>query len=169
MAIYLGLFFGVKAWNYGGHRRTEYRVLVQEATALNTRLAVYDDKVAVCRKLMEEFRLDPARLSRTTLVAQASAAIQKAAMSGGVMLGPVRENPSRSGGKELTGIQMEAMGPPTQMMGFLQALGTLGFPLILDSVQLTPGPMGMAPMKANVSLMILDFDQWKAGEGRPDA
>lgn len=169
VAVYLILFFGLQAWNYAERQRREYQALLAEAAIWNDRLRVYDDKVESAKKLMEQFQLDPAQLSRTTLVAQASAAIQRTAMQRGVMLGPVRETPSRAAAKELSGIQLEATGPPPALLGFLQNLGTLGFPLVLDSVQLTPGPMGPAPVKASLTLLILDFEQWKPAEGRPDA
>ena len=170
LAVYLVLFFGLQAWNYGQRRRAGYERLVREAAALNDKLTVYDDKVAVSKKLMEQFRMDPAKLSRTTLVAQASAAIQQAAMQGGVMIGPVRETPSHSGtGKELSTIQLEANGPAPGILKFLQNLGTLGFPLLTDSIQMTLPPMGMGPVKVNLTIVILDFEQWKPGEGRPDA
>lgn len=169
MAAYLVLFFGLQSWRYAERRRTDYRRLVAEASVLSERLAVYDDKVVMTRKLMEQFRLDPRQISRTSLVAQASAAIQQSAMQGGVMLGPVRETPSRGSGREIATMQLEAQGPPPQVLKFLQGLGGLGFPVILDSIQLTPPPMGNGPVKANLTLVILDFDKWQVGEGRPDA
>jgi len=169
LAVYLVVFFGLKIWNAAEKRRTDYRTLLTEAAAWENKLALYDDKVAVSRKLMEQFKFDPAKVARTTLVAQASAALQQAAMRGGIMLGPVRETASRSGGRELTGIQLEATGQVPMLLSFLQSLGTLGFPLVLDSVQLTPGPMGPMPMKANLTLLVLDFDAWKTSEGKPDA
>ncbi len=169
VAVYLVLFFGLQAWKYAERQRRDYQALLAEAAVWSDRLQVYDDKVESAKQLMEQFRFDPAQLSRTTLVAEASAAIQRTAMQGGVMLGPVRETASRTPGKELSGIQLEATGPPPALLAFLQNLGTLGFPLVLESVQLTPGPMGPAPVKASLTLLILDFEQWKPGEGRPNA
>jgi hypothetical protein len=167
LSIYLVLFFGLKVWNFADRKRSQYRAALAEATALNERLRVYDDKVAVSKALMEQFQMDPAKLSRTTLVAQASAAIQQSAMQGGVQLGPVRESASRGGAaRELTSIQIEATGPPPQILAFLASLGGLGIPLVIDSIQMTPGPMGPAPV-VSLTLLILDFDQWKATSGGP--
>lgn len=168
-AIYLVLFFGFQAWKFAEKRRTDYRLLLQEATAWNDKLAVYDEKVRMTRDLMEKFRMDPGKLSRTTLVAQASAAIQQAAMQGGVQLGPVRETPSRGSGRELTGIQLEGMGPAASVLRFLETIGSLGYPLITETLQLSPAPMGPAQVKVSLTLMILDYERWKAGERRPDA
>ncbi len=168
-AIYLVLFFGLQVWTFAERRRADYRRLLGEASVWNDKLAVYDEKVRMTQDLMERFRMDPGKLSRTSLVAQASAAIQQAAMQGGVQLGPVRETPSRAAGKELTGIQMEGMGPAASVLGFLETLGTLGFPLVTETVQLSPAPMGPAQVKVSLTLMLLDFEQWNAAERRPDA
>jgi hypothetical protein len=85
------------------------------------------------------------------------------------MVGPVRELPSRGNGRELATMQIEAQGPPPSLLKFLQGLGSLGFPLVVDTLQITAPPMGNGPVKANLTLMILDFEKWQMGEGRPDA
>ncbi|MGE3309349.1 MAG: hypothetical protein AB7O66_05205 [Limisphaerales bacterium] len=169
IALYLVLFFGIKAWRFAEGRRSGYRRLVVEAAAWDSKLAVYDEKVKLAGDLMERFRMDPGRLSRTSLVAQASAAIQQAALQGGVQLGPVRETPSRAASRELTGIQLEGMGPVPSVLTFMEALGTLGFPVVTDSIQMSPAPGGPAQVKVSVSLLLLDFEQWKPAERRPDA
>ena len=169
VAIYLMLFLGLQAWKHGERRRAEYQALVREAVVLNDKLGVYDEKVVAARRLMEEFRLDPARLSRPTLVAQATAAIQQAALQRGIQLGPVRETPSHASGTELSAIQLEGTGPVPAVLRFLESLRTLGYPLITDSLQLTPAAAGPGPVKVNVTLVIPDFEQWKTSDGRPDA
>jgi len=169
IAIYLVVFFGLKAWTFASRQRAEYRRLQTEAASWNDKLTVYEEKARMARELMERFRFDPAQLARTSLVAQASAAIQQAAMQGGVQLGPVRETPSRGTGRELTGIQLEGMGPPPSILRFLESMGTLGFPLVTESVQITPPPMGAGPVKFSLTLSIPDYDQWKAAERKPDA
>jgi hypothetical protein len=116
---------------------------------------------------MESLRLDPAKLSRTSVVAEASSAIQKAAMSGGVQVGPVRESPARPSSKELASVQLEGTGPVSAVMGLLNRLESVGFPLIIDSVQLTPD-MRPGQLKVNLTILILDFDQWTK-EGSPHA
>src|SRR3954468_10602921 len=88
------LFSGVlQSWKFLSARRAEYSRLVVEAEKLRTELKPYEDKAAVAKKLMESFHLDPARLTKASVVAEASAAIQKAASGGGVQLGPIRESP----------------------------------------------------------------------------
>jgi hypothetical protein len=169
IVIYLALFFGLQVWRVAERRKAEYRALVREAETWNNRLALYDDKAAVALKLMEQFRMDPATLAHTSLVARASAAIQQAALQGGVMLGAVRETPSRGVGREVTTIQLEGQGPAPALLKFLYGLGTLGFPVVTDTLQLTAPAMGAGPLKLNLTVQLLDFDSWKPADGRPDA
>lgn len=169
IAVYLVLFFGFQAWNRVERRRRDYRNLQREAAALEARLAVYDEKVRLIGDLMEQFRMDPARLSSTTLVAQATAALQRTALQGGIQLGPVRETPSRAAGRDLGAVQLEGTGPVPAVLRFLQSLRTLGYPLIADSIQLTPAPGGPGQLKLLLTLVVPDFERWKPNDGRPDA
>ena len=159
IVIYLLLFGGFQVWKYFAKSWAEYQKLVIQADALKGEVRLYDDRVLVAKKLMESLRLDPAKLSRTSVVAEASSAIQKAAMSGGVQVGPVRESPARPSSKELASVQMEGSGPVSAVMGLLSRLESVGFPLIIDSVQLTPD-MRPGQLKVNLTILILDFDQW---------
>lgn len=167
IVIYLGLYLGFELWSRGSRARTEYRRLVAEARTLDQRLDVYREKALTAQALMEQFQMDPAGLSRTTIVAEATAAIHKAALGGGIQLGPIRESPARAAARELAAVQLEGVGPVPGVLGFLQRVGSLGYPLIADSVQLTPERQP-GRLKMNVTIVILDFDQWKARKG-PDA
>ena len=167
IAIYLLLFGGFQVWKYFAKTRADYQQLVSQADRLKQEVRLYDDRVLVLKKLMESLRMDPARLSRTSVVAEASSAIQKAAMSGGVQVGPVRESPARPSSKELASVQMEGTGPVPAVMGLLSRLESVGFPLVIDSVQLTPD-MRPGQLKVNLTILILDFDQWTK-EGAPHA
>jgi len=164
LAAYLVLFGGLQAVKFGERKRAEYRHLVQEAENLRRRVQIYDEKAAALKKLMETFQLDPATLSRTTAVAQASAAIQRAAASGGLQVGPVRESPGRPANKELGSLQLEATGPVPGVTSLLSLLETVGFPVIVESVQFTPDAARPGQVKLNLTVVILDFDEWKKGE-----
>lgn len=164
IAVYLVLFFGARAWKYLEARRSGYRQLVSEAQALKQELKPYETRIKVVTKLMEKFQMDPAKLTKASVVAGASAAIQKAATSGGVQLGPLRESPAKSSAKELASMQLEGSGPVPAVMALLHRLESIGYPLILDSVQLTPEPMKPSMIKLNLTIIILDFDQWKNGD-----
>ena len=167
VVIYLLLFGGLQVWRYFVRCRADYQQLVSQADRLKQEVQLYDDRVVVVRKLMESLRLDPAKLSRTSVVAEASAAIQKAAMSGGIQVGPVRESPARPSSKELATVQLEGTGSVPAVMGLLSRLESVGFPLIIASVQLT-SDMRPGQLKVNLTILILDFDQWTR-EGPPHA
>lgn len=170
-AIVLGILFlgygGMHTAKFFTNRRADYQQLVAKADRLKQEVRIYDDRIAVVKKLMEASRLDPAKLSRTSVVAEASAAIQKAAQSGGIQVGPVRESPARASAKELGSVQIEGTGPVPAIMGLLGRLESIGYPLIIDSVQLTPD-MRPGQLKVNLTILILDFDQWNKG-GPPHA
>jgi hypothetical protein len=57
-------------------------------------------------------------------------------------------------------MQLEGSGPVPAVIAFLSRLESVGFPLVIDSVQLTPD-MRPGQMKLSLTLVILDFDQWK--------
>jgi hypothetical protein len=161
IAIYLVLFGGFQVWKFFEKRRADYRQLAQEAQNLRRQVQPYEDKVLVVQKMMDDFHLDPAKLKRETVVSDASAAIQKAARAGGLQLGPIRESPTRGAGKSLATVQMESSGPVPAVLTFLASLNRIGFPVIVDSVQLTADNTRPGQIKINLTLIILDFDQQK--------
>lgn len=163
VAIYLILFFGIGGWKRLEGKRSEYRDLVASAQRLKREVQPYENRVLLAQKLKDGFKMDPRKLSRLTLVSEASAAIQKAAQSGKVQLGPIRESPGRSSAKELTSIQLEGTGPVPSIIGFLHHLESLGYPLVVETVQLTPESKP-GSVKMNLTIVILDFDQWKKEE-----
>jgi hypothetical protein len=164
IAIYLVLFGGLRCWKYLEKKRADYQHLVKEASGLKQEVQRYETKALVVKKLMESLRIDPAKLSRASVVGSASSAIQKAASTGGLKLGPIRESPARASTKELASMQLEGAGPVPAVTTFLHRLDTLGYPLIVDSVQLGPEPTRPGMLKLNVTIIILDFEQWKKEE-----
>jgi hypothetical protein len=161
LAIYLGLFVGYRGVASLETRRADYRRLVREAQDLKTEVNRYETKIAVVKKLMESFQLDPARLKRTSVVAEASAAIQKAATGGGLQLGPIRESPARPASGELATIQFEGTGPLPAALGLLHRLERLGYPVVIDSAQIAAEATRPGQVKLNLTLVILDFEQWQ--------
>jgi len=164
IGIYLVIFGGYKAWKFLEKQRTDYRQLVAEAQELKLDVKRYEAKIAVTTNLMEKFHMDPAKLTKATVVAEASAAIQKAAKEGGFQLGPVRESPARPSSKELASIQIEGSGPVQATMGLLNRLETCGYPLIIDSAQISADPTKPGQSKLNLTIIILDFEQLKKTE-----
>lgn len=168
IAIYLVLFFGLSVRTYLEQKRGDYEKLVIRARDLQNEIRPYRDKAAHTEKLMENSHLDPAKLSRATVVAEASAAIQSAAAAAGIQVGPVRENPAHSSSKELASVQIEGSGAVPAVMSLLHNLESLGYPLVIDSVQLTSDPMRPGQVKLNLTIVVLDFSQWKV-EATPHA
>ncbi|MHB8520386.1 MAG: hypothetical protein ACYDH9_06475 [Limisphaerales bacterium] len=166
IALYLVLFYGWRGWKQLEKTRTEYQQLVRDALTLKVEVQRYETKVLLAKKLMDGFRMDPAKLSKAAAVAEASAAIQKAATTGGIQLGPIRESPARPSAKESAAVQLEGSGPAPAVMTFLQRLETLGYPLILDSVQINADPARPGTVKVNLTIVIMDFEQWKSEETR---
>lgn len=165
IAIYLSVFF---IWKPLQHRRTEYQKVVKEAQALRDKIQPYAARTEKLQALMETFQFDPVQLKKNTLVGEASTAIQKAAQSSGIQVGPVRESPARSAGKDLASLQFEGTGQVQAVMGLLKRIETLGFPLVVDSVQITPEKMGPGMVKLSLTILILDYEQFK-NEEKPNA
>src|SRR5260370_32507634 len=93
IVIYLALFCGMQGWKYFAKKQSEYQKLLTEAQNLRRQVELYQRNVLHIQKLMEGFRMDPAKLARPSVVAPASAALQSAALGGGVHVGPVTEPP----------------------------------------------------------------------------
>jgi hypothetical protein len=163
ITIYLALFFGLRAWKSLEARRSEYQQLSIDAQRLKRDLQPYENRILLAQKLKENFRLEPEKLSRASVVAEASAAIQKAAGSIKVQLGQVRESAARPPAKELVSMQLEGSGPVPAVMAFLHRLETLGYPVIIDSLQIS-GDARPGMIKLNLTIVILDFEQWKKEE-----
>ena len=166
IAIYLVLFFGMQGWKRLEASRAEYQKLVQDAQKLRQEVQPYENKALLAEKLKGNFHIDLSTLAKTSLVAQASAAIQQAAQAGGVQLGPIRESAARTSSKELVSMQLEGFGPVPAVTALLHRLEVLGYPLILDSVQVSSDPTKPNMVKLSLTIVILDFDQWKNEEKR---
>jgi hypothetical protein len=165
LTLYLVAFFGLKGLLFLGQRRAEYVRVRQEAEALRQRFDLYHSRSVRLERLMESFRMDPAALSTNTLVADASAALQQTALQGGLQLGPIRETLSRGSERELGTIQLEAAGPVPQLMTFLHRLRSLGFPVVIDSLQFSPEPRRPGFIKINLGLILLNYHRWDEKEG----
>ncbi len=166
MGIYLAIFCGWKAWNFLEAKRADYQKLVAQAKDLRLKIEPYGARVQTVTNLMDRFHMDPAKLSKKTVVAEASAAIQKAAMGSGIQVGPVREPPARASSRELS-LQLEGVGPVQAVMGLLNRMESVGYPLIIDEVQITPETSRPGQVKISLTFLILDFEQWK--EEKPNA
>jgi hypothetical protein len=162
LGVYLVLFCGARTWKALERKREDYLKLVKDAQTIKQEFYVYEKRSLLIEQLQKRFNLDPSRLSKTTLTADVSVAIQKAAQMGSIQLGPVRETSSRATAKEIATMQLEAAGQVPAITAFLYRLETLGYPILIDSVLMTPQQSRPGTIKATISIVILDFDQWKA-------
>lgn len=164
IAIYLLLFCGFKMWQYAHHQRTEYLKQVADAHALKLKVQTYQQRADVVKRMMEDYHLDPAKLSRETIVAEASSAIQKAAAGSGVQVGTVRETASRGTSDEIATMQVEASGQVAGVTGMLNRMQALGYPLVIDSVQISSEAARPGMMKLSLTIVILNYENWKNPE-----
>jgi hypothetical protein len=167
IALYLALFFGASGWNRMEAKRHDYaRLLAQAQTAALDRER-HQNKLLLLDKLKHGSSVDLSKLSRAMLEGQASEAIQRAAQASGAKIGPIRETPGSSSGKELASMQLEATGPIAGVMALLHRLDVLEFPLVVDSLQIDPDPKKPGTVKLVIQLVLLDYEQWKP-EARPN-
>lgn len=164
VAIYLAVLYGSVATTYFTARRAACDKLIQQAANLRDVIKPYEEKIATATNLMARFHMDPAKLKRTSVVAEASAAVQQAAVAESLEVGAIRETPGRASAKEAGSIQLETSGPIPAVLAFLHHLDHVGFPVIIDSLQFGPDPRGI---KVNVTMVVLDFDAWKPREEKP--
>jgi hypothetical protein len=166
LTIYLALFFGLRGWKNLEAGREDYQRQQLEAQRLKQDLLLYTDKTELVERLKKTFGCDPMTLARTSVVAQASAAMQKAALTGQVQLGPIRESGGRPATRELSSMQVEATGPVPAVIKWLHRLEGLGFPLVIDTVQMSVEANKPGVVKINLTIVILDYEQWKNEEAR---
>ena len=163
IAIYLLVFGGFQMWKFLHRQHVEYLQLVADAKELRLKVQTYQSRSESLKRMMEEYHLDPAKLSRETIVGEASSAIQKAASASGIQVGTVRESPSRGSADEIATMQFEGSGSVPAVTGLLNRMQTLGYPLVIDSVQIAPDNRpGM--MKLSLTIVILNFEKWKTPE-----
>ncbi len=166
LAVYLTLFGGFMLVKSLEARRAAYAKEVAEARALRDKIQTYRDKAELIGDLMERYHMDPTRLSPSNVVAEASAALQKAATAAGVNPGTIRESAARNAGKEIASIQLEGAGNVQGLMSLLYHLPTLGYPLILDELQITSGGGMPGAVKFNMTIAVLDFEQWSKAQSQ---
>ena len=85
-------------------------------------------------------------------------------MGGGVKPGPIRELPGRASAKEAATIEFEGSGPVTAVVSLVQRLPLLGYPLLIDSLQITSDPARPDQIKLSVKIIVLNFENWKKSE-----
>ena len=163
LAIYLVFFFGFRGWKNLEKSYEEFQQLARKVEREQLETRHQENEVLVFEKLSDTYKLDPRKLPKETLVAEASAAIQNAARQGGFQLGSVRETAGRGMGRELSTLQLDGSGPLPAALNLIHSVQTLGYPIVIDSLQLAQEANKPGMLKVNLILVILDFDQWKKG------
>ena len=165
LLLYLVLLYGVKGVKALEGKRSEYRSLLSSAVTLREEALLEREKARVLKELRESLRIDLDALKPETAVGEASAAIGKAAQACGIQLGPTKETRGRSSSRELGAIQIDGQAPAAAAVRFLHGIKSLGFPLVVDSLQLNPVAKAPGQVQFTVSVVVLDFAASKAGEG----
>lgn len=165
LAAYLVLFFGVKLWRHFESVRTDYANLVLDTRLMRQQFETYETRRVVLEKLRGASGVDLSKVPKASLVAKTSGAIQQAALAGGIMIGPVRESPGNANRGELAVMQLEATGQVQGLLTLIQQVQTLGYPVIIDGIQMKPDLRQPGMLKLEVDLVILDLDKWKAAKG----
>jgi hypothetical protein len=168
LLVYLAVLYGPRTWNHLTSGSTQQQQLAREIEAFERELRPYENRLLRLEKLKGEIKLERVTLPGLQLVAEASAAIQNSARESRVGLGPVRESAGRPAAKELASMRLEASGPLPFLLGWIGRLETLGFPLIIDSIQIEADPRKPNMLKVNLTVVLVDFAQWNE-EGPPHA
>ena len=163
LGIYLVLFYGLAGWRALEARRAEYDQLRTEATDLGTRVLEEHRKHKRLGELRERWNIDLASLDETTIVNDVREAIQKAAGRHKVAVGPSQETGRRSAAKELRVIQFTGSGATRAVMAFVDDLPRLGFPLVVDHLQVKPLAKKPGMVTYSMRVAILNFRPWKEG------
>ncbi len=164
ISLYLVLFIGFRAWQKLEAGRASYQQLLERVQREQQDVRMAENKVLLFEKLTNAYHLDPRKLPKETLVAEASSALQNAARQGGFQLGPVRETAGRSNGRELSTIQFDGFGPLPAALTMIHKIQTLGYPVLIDSLQVSQDPTKPGMLKVNATVVILNFDQWRTEE-----
>ena len=167
LSVYLALLYGPALRNSLSERRQAYQTLVQQARELRDVIEPYREKITTTSNLMTRFNMDPAKLKRSTVLAEASAAIQQAAASQKVGVGAIHETAGRPSAREAGSIQFEGNGPVPAVLALLYDLHHIGYPVIIDSAQFSSDPRMPNRIKVNLTIVVLDFDAWKPKEETP--
>lgn len=169
LAIYLVVFFGVKVVRHLETERAEYANLVLDARLLRQQLETQAARTELLEKLRKESGVDLSQVPTASLVTKTSEAIQQAAMRGGIKLGPMRETPGNQSRGELAVVQLEATGPVQALLNLIHQLHSLGYPVLIDGLQMKPDPRQPNLLQLDVDLVILDLDKWQPAPRRTDA
>lgn len=162
--IYLAGVYGLKGWRYVEAVGDQYGELKLQVRTLNTEILRERAKAQRLANLKKSLRIDLERLRQVTAVAEAREAVFKAAQQLGVQLGPSRETQGRSAARELAVLHLEGQGQTPSVVHFVHSLKSLGYPLVLDRLQISAVPGKPGQVKLSLSVALLNYAAWKKPE-----
>lgn len=165
LIAYLAIFYGRGAFSGLEAKRAAYMNARNEAKEFHKKLKPYETQLLLLEKLRKDRQINLEELNSDTLVADASTAIQIAANQCGVALGPLQETPSRGDASTLTMFRLSGEGPIDGVVNLIYTLRRIGFPLIIDSLNLDGGEFGGDTQKFDLELRIIDYNNWQPQTG----
>ena len=165
LGIYLVIFFGFELLAKAEEARRSYKALVSEARNFNDMLKPYETRILLLEKLRKDLNVEPGGLDSETLVADVSAAIQEAAGQCGLGLGPLQESPSRATGATLTTMRLSGEGQIESIIKFVHAAPRLGFPILIETLNVSGDESSGAQRRFDMELRVLDYKNWKPQKG----
>ncbi len=166
LSIYLLAFYGKGCLGGLETQRDHYATLTQEVREWDAYQETLETKRLLLEKMRGRFALDLASVSSSTLVADTSAAIQSTLQASGFQIGPVRESPGRATSHEAAFLRFETTGPAKAALLLIHRLERVGFPILIDSLQMKQDPKKPGMMELTFQVVVLDYSRWKQEDTR---
>ncbi len=161
LAVYAMVFYGVRGWQHLAQRKREYAALKQQVQRVGLDVALETSKAETVSRLKKSLRLDVDSLREDSVVAEALTAIQKAAGVFGVELGPSRELPGDSSSRELAQFHLQGKGRVDSVCEFLHAVGRLGYPIAIDSLNLVTARDRPGLVDLRLNIVVINIASWE--------
>ncbi len=159
--LYLLLFYGLAGVRALEEQRKEFGNIQLEAEEVELRITKEAKKYKRLKRMREEWSLHLKELNTATLVTSAREAVQSAASKCGVGLGNSQEMGRGNNNDLLRVIQMQGSGKTEAVLRFLYLCPRLGYPLLLDNLQIKGVPGKPGRLTLTFSLAIVNTDRWK--------
>ncbi|MBN2490883.1 MAG: hypothetical protein JXQ29_08545 [Planctomycetes bacterium] len=161
LGAYLILFAGFKTASWLEGKRAVRAELQHELAAVRAAQLAEENKRLRLQALRSRWRLDPARTAEPTVVGDARQAIEAEARACQIGLGFSRESPGRRRAHELAVFQVNGSAAGTALARFLHRVQHLGYPVVLDSIEIKAAPKPGA-VTFSFAIALLDHGAWLA-------
>jgi len=157
LAVYLILFFGKDYFGILEKKRTDFIQMEKAITSAQVKLRKSANQPLLLEQSRKKLNLEVRSLSSAELVGKTSQAIQQTAKSSGIKIGPLRESSSIG----ISSLKFEANGKAESMLKFLRGIRSCGYPVVIDSMQVTVPEGKKGNVSFNLAIGIIDFKNWK--------